>query len=60
MLERACKWAKIQREAADAMTEAWPQSVPAWRGALLAYKQDNSNPNPFEEPETGKFTPMYI
>ena len=60
MLERACEWVKIQRETADAMTKAWPQSVPAWRKVLLAYKQNNSNPNPFKEPETGKFTPLYI
>lgn len=54
MLKRANKWAKIQREAADSMTKAWPQLVPGWRKMLLAYKQDKSKQNPFEEPDIGK------
>ena len=55
MLKRACEWAKIQREAADSMTKAWPQAVSGWRKMLIAYKQDKSKPNPFEEPDIGEF-----
>lgn len=54
MLERACGWAKIQREEADSMTVAWPRAVAGWRKMLLKYKQDQSSPNPFEEPDAGK------
>lgn len=54
MLERAFKWAKIQRDAAESMTETWIEFVPGWRRMLDAYKQDRSMPNPFEEPNTGK------
>jgi len=54
MLERACEWSKTLREAADSMTKAWPKAVPAWRRALLAFKADNSKPNPFAEPDVGK------
>jgi len=59
MLERACKWAKIQREEADAMTAAWPRAVPGWRKMLLDYKQDQSNPNPFEEPDASELVCIY-
>lgn len=59
MLERACKWTKILRKAADLMTKAWPKAVPAWRRMLLAFKQANSNPNPFEEPDVGKAVCTY-
>ena len=51
MLTRAFEGAKTQREAANSMTLAWPQSVPAWRKMLTAYKNDQSQPNPFEEPD---------
>jgi hypothetical protein len=51
MLNRACEWAKTQREAADSMSIAWSQSVPAWRKMLLEFKEDRSNPNPFENPD---------
>lgn len=44
-------WAKTQREAADLMSAAWSQAVPDWRKALLEYKEDQSSPNPFEEPD---------
>lgn len=54
MLERAWKGAKIQREVADSMTVTWSEFVPGWRKILAAYKKDSSNPNPFEEPDTGK------
>lgn len=54
MLERALKWAKIQRDAAELMTDTWTEFVPGWRRMLDAYKQDHSIPNPFEEPNTGK------
>lgn len=53
LLNRACKWGKIQREALDSMTKAWPRGVPRWRKMLLAFKKDKSNPNPFEEPDLG-------
>lgn len=56
MLERASEWAKIQRKAADAMTLAWDQFVPKWRQMLLNHKQDSAKPNPFQEPDPGKFT----
>lgn len=54
MLERAIKWAKIQREAADSMTKTWVEYVPGWRRMLIAYKKDSSMPNPFRAPEPGK------
>ena len=56
MLIRASESAKAQREAADSMSKAWHKSVPGWRKILLAYKQDNSKPNPFEEPDPGTST----
>lgn len=59
MLQRACEWAKTQRESADAMSEAWSQHVPGWRKMLLAYKQDKLKPNPFEEPDPGKRACVY-
>ena len=57
MLERAWKWAKIQCEAADSMTTTWAEFVPSWEEMLLAYKNDKSKPNPFEEPDPGKRSP---
>lgn len=54
MLERASKWAKIQREAADSMTAAWAQFVPGWKKMLRAFKRDRRQPNPFEAPEHGR------
>lgn len=54
MLKRASVWARIHREAADSMTNGWSRSVPGWRKMLRAYKQDQSKPNPFEEPDPGK------
>ena len=54
MLEKARKWAKTQRRVADSMTATWSDFVPSWRGMLLAYKEDESKPNPFEEPDPGK------
>jgi hypothetical protein len=56
MLERAFKWAKIQHDAADSMTEAWPNYVPKWRRMLKRYKRKQTEPNPFEQPNTGKLT----
>lgn len=61
MLERAIKWAKKQREAAESMTAAWSRSVPSWRRMLIAYKNNQSNPNPFEAPDPSTFIhTMYI
>jgi hypothetical protein len=54
MLERAWKWSKIQREAADSLTVAWAEFVPGWKKMLLAYKEDDTKPNPFEDPDPGK------
>ena len=54
MLVRASKWAKIQRDAAEKMTDTWIECVPGWRRMLDAYKKDPSMPNPFEEPDPGK------
>ena len=66
MLERAAKWAQIQRKEADSMSEAWPKFVPKWRKMVRAYKKDQtkpkkdrSNPNPFEEPDWGRFAYRY-
>jgi hypothetical protein len=53
-LERAIKGSETQRKEADSMTLAWSKYVPDWRRMLNAYKQDQSNPNPFEEPNPGK------
>ena len=53
MLERAFKWAKIQREVADSMTKTWIEYVPGWRLMLLTYKKDPSMPNPFRVPDPG-------
>ena len=58
MLERAYKWAKKQREAAELMTDAWITLVPGWKRMLDAYKKDMSMPNPFKEPDPGK-TPSH-
>ena len=55
MLTWALEWAKTQREAANSMTLAWSQSAPAWRKMLVAYKNDQSEPNPFEEPDPSTF-----
>ena len=57
MLERAWKWSKIQREAADSMTTTWSEFSPGWKKMLIAYKKDKSKPNPFEEPNPGKRLP---
>ena len=54
MLERAFKWAKVQREAAEVMTRTWIEFVPAWSAMLAAYKKDSSKPNPFRTPDPGK------
>lgn len=54
MLERALKWAKTQREAADLMSTTWIALVPGWKRMLDAYKKDISMPNPFKEPDPGK------
>ena len=56
MLTRALELAKAHREAANSMSKAWYKTVPGWRKMLLAYKQDNSKPNPFEEPDPGMST----
>ena len=58
MLKRASEWAETQREAAKSMSQALSRSVPGWRKMLLAYKQDKSKPNPFEEPDPGKSAHM--
>lgn len=55
-LKRAIKGAKLQRKEANMMTHAWGSLVYEWRKMLRAYKKDQSNPNPFEEPQTGRFT----
>ena len=60
MLKQACKWGKIQHEEADSMSLTWSQFVPGWRKTLLAYKQDNKRPNPFEEPDPSKFTHEHV
>lgn len=57
MLERAFKWAGIQREAAELMTKTWIEFVPGWRRMLVAYKKDSSMPNPFTVPDPGKTFP---
>ena len=57
MLERAFKWAKIQREAAEVMTRTWIEFVPAWSAMLAAYKKDPSKSNPFRTPDPGKTLP---
>jgi hypothetical protein len=54
MLERAYKWAKIQREVANSMTVTWSEFVPEWKRMLQKYKMKNTHPNPFEEPDPGK------
>ena len=54
MLERAFKWGRIQRNAADSMSDTWSAYVPKWSKMLHAYKRNNSMPNPFEEPDTGE------
>lgn len=56
VLKRASEWAETQREAAKSMSQAMSRSVPGWRKTLLAYKQDKSKLNPFEEPDVGKST----
>ena len=38
------------------MTSAWAPYVPSWSRMIRAYKKDQSKPNPFEEPNTGRFT----
>ena len=58
-LVRAVKWAKIQRKEAESMTLAWSQFVPDWRNMLRAFKRDQSKPNPFEEPDPGRFAFIY-
>ena len=60
MLERSVKWAKIQRKEADAMTLAWAKFVSGWREMWEAFKLDSSNPNPFEEPNPGRFTCLHV
>ena len=60
MLERAIKWAKVQRDEADSMTQAWLKYVPAWREMLRAFERDRSNPNPFEQPDPGMFSCSYV
>lgn len=47
-------WADIQRNEADLMSLAWPKYVSDWRQVLSAYKRDQSNPNPFKDPDPGK------
>ena len=37
------------------MTRAWSQFVPGWRKMLSAHKWDRTKPNPFEEPDPGRF-----
>ena len=51
----AWKWVKIQCQVADSMTATWSDFIPSWRDMLLAYKEDESNPNPFEEPDPSKW-----
>ena len=53
MLERAFKWARIQREVANSMSITWCAFVPEWMRMLRAYKLDKKKPNPFEEPDPG-------
>lgn len=55
MLERAIEGAATQRKEADAMSLAWGTFVGGWRKMLKAYEQNKSNPNPFEEPDPGRF-----
>ena len=57
MLERAFKWAGVQREVANSMTATWSEFVPEWSKMLHAYKKDNSMPNPFEEPDPSNVLP---
>jgi hypothetical protein len=54
MLERAFKWAKIQREVAESMTKTWIEFVPRWRNMWATYKKNASKPNPFRMPDPGK------
>ena len=42
------------------MTMAWPRAVIRWRTMLVAFKQDRSNPNPFEEPDVGELAWMRL
>ena len=55
MLKRASEWAKLHREAADAMSTTWSVFVKDWRAMLRAFKKDRSKPNPFAEPDPGNF-----
>ncbi|KAF9782887.1 hypothetical protein BJ322DRAFT_1110770 [Thelephora terrestris] len=50
MLKRALQGSEDQRKEADSMTATWAKFVPEWRKMLTAYKNDQSEPNPFEEP----------
>jgi len=60
MLIRASESAKAHREAANSMSKAWHKSAPGRRKLLLAYKQDKSKPNPFEEPDPGTSTYLCV
>lgn len=41
------------------MTSAWAPFVSGWEEMLHAFKKDRSEPNPFEEPDTGRFASVF-
>ena len=55
MLERAIRGAEVQTRELTTMTHTWSKYVPKWRAMLADYKRNKSKPNPFQEPDPGKF-----
>lgn len=59
-LKRAIKGAKLQREEADSIARAWEPFVSDWSKMLSAYKADKSKPNPFQEPQNGRVSLVFV
>ena len=60
-IQKAWKWSKAQCEVVRTLnTTVSPETVRKWQKMVDAYKQDKSEKNPFDEPETSKPYPTHV
>ena len=60
-LEKAWKWSKAQHVVAKTLdTTVSEKTVLKWQKMVDEYKQDKHKPNPFEEPEIGTSSTLFV